>query len=446
MARPITPGSLVALACVALAGGLRAAVLEVPANHPNLRWEGRVSVEDSGAVDASWPTTRLVVRFRGTTASVWIDSGRNWWNVTLDGKASPPLPAGQGGWKVVASGLQDGPHDLVLSKRTESMVGRARVRAVRLEGASPELLAASPENAFGIEFIGNSITCGYGVLAADPLEGFRDSSQDADATASAIAARTLGAQYRAVCRTGYGVIRDGSGGPNTVPGIYDRIHPETPATWDHSRWHPDLVVVNLGTNDFAKGVPDSVAFQRGYANFLRHLVEVHPGTAIALLHGPMIVDGFPFDSAGKPIPGATKLRGHIRQLLLTLRPELDVPMDSIELTPQTPELGYGGDYHPNRAQSALNGGQIAAGIRRAFPGLLASVGSRRPGASPEAAGGAWSGEGPWLVELLDLQGRPIARLRGEGPGTLEDLALPRGLSLARIRQDGRSTVVRLARP
>lgn len=446
MAHPITPGSLVALACIALATSLPAALLEVPANHPNLLWEGRVSVEDSGAVDASWPTTRLVVRFRGTAASVWIDSGRNWWNVTIDGKASNPLPAGQGGWKVVASGLQDGTHELRLSKRTESMVGRARVRAVRLDGASPELLAPSPENAFGIEFIGNSITCGYGVLATDPLEGFRDSSQDADATASAIAARTLGAQHRAVCRTGYGVIRDGSGGPNTVPGIYDRIHPETPATWDHSRWHPDLVVVNLGTNDFAKGVPDSVAFQTGYANFLRHLVAVHPGVAIALLHGPMIVDGFPFDSAGKPIPGATKLRGHIRQLLLTLRPELGVPMDSIELTPQTAELGFGGDYHPNRAQSALNGAQIAAGIRRAFPGLPASVGTRQRSTSPKIAGSSWSGEGPWVVEFLDLQGRSIARHQGSGAGTLDDLEPPRGLSLARIRHDGRSSVVRLARP
>lgn len=446
MAISIPPGSLVALACIAWATSLPAALLEVPANHAAIRWEGRHSIEDSGAVDVSWPTTRLVVRFRGTSVSARVDSSRNWWNVRLDGSDQKPLQGGIGGWRPLVSGLPEGPHELILSKRTESMVGRARVRSLRVEGAAPEIVQSTPENSFGIEFVGNSITCGYGVLAGDPGEGFQDSSQDADATASAIAARTLGAQHRAVCRTGYGVIRDASGAPNNLPGIYDRIHPETPGAWDHSRWHPDLVVVNLGTNDFFKGVPDSATFQNAYANFLRHLVAVHPGVAIALLHGPMIADGFPIDSAGKPIPGATKLRNHIRKLLETLRPELGVPMDSIELTPQSVELGFGGDYHPNRAQSALNGAQIAAGIRRAFPGLLATVGARStlPGSSNESR--SWSGEGAWVVEIMDPGGRTISRHRGTGAGSLDHLPTPRGLSLVRIRQEDRTSVVRLVKP
>lgn len=446
MARLRLLGSLLALVFLALASCLHAESLDVPADHPSLRWEGRVSAGDSGAVHASWPTTRLVVRFRGTGAAVRLDSGRTWWNVRLDGQPRSPIPGGPGGWKFLATGLEEGVHEVVLSKRTESMVGRATVRSLRIEGAAPEILSPAPENPFGIEFLGNSITCGYGVLSTDPEEGFQDSSQDADATASAIAARALGAQYRSVCRTGYGVIRDASGAPNHLPGIYDRIHPERPGDWDHSRWHPDLVVVNLGTNDFAKGVPDSATFQRAYADFLRHLVAVHPGTAIALLHGPMIVDGFPFDSAGRPIPGATKLRAHIRQLLTTLRPELGVPMDSIELTPQSLELGFGGDYHPNRAQSALNGAQIADGIRRAFPGLLATVGSRRPSPRLGDPSLGRNGEGPWEAEFLDLEGRTLSRHRGTGEGSLEALVPPRGLSVVRIRRDGRLSVSRLARP
>lgn len=425
---------------------ITAATLEFPANHPRLRWEGRVSVEDSGAVDASWPSTRVVVRFRGTSVSVLIDSGSNWWNVTIDGQVATPLPGGPSGWKTLVQGLSDSEHELVLSKRTESLWGRARMRALRVEGAAPSFLQASPENPFGIEFVGNSITCGYGVHALDPMEGFLDSTQDAEATAMAIAARTLGAQFRTTCRTGYGVIRDGSGAPNTLPGIYDRIHPESPEVWDHDRWHPDLVVVNLGTNDFARSVPDSTAFFRGYATFLRHLATVHPGVAIALLNGPMLVDGFPFDSLGRPIPGRSTLRGHIRTLLATLRPELGIAMDSFELTPQSNELGYGGHYHPNRAQSALNGAQIAAGIRRAFPALLSSVQSRRSPSTPPIDSKSWSGDGPWLVEFLDLEGRAIARHRGVGPGNLSDLIPPRGLCLARIRQDGQVAVVRLARP
>lgn len=446
MAHPNWTCRLAMLVMVASIPDLAAATLEFPANHPRLRWEGRVSLEDFGVVDASWPTTRVVLRFRGTAASVLLDSGRTWWNLTLNGNPLEPIEGGTGGWKSMAQGLEFGDHELVLSKRTESMVGRARVRAIRIEGDSPELLVPSPENPFGIEFLGNSITCGYGVHADDPLEGFQDSSQDADATASGIAARLLGAQHRSVCRTGYGVIRDGSGQPNTLPGIYDRIHPETPGDWDHSRWHPDLVVVNLGTNDFHKGVPDSATFFDAYADFLRHLSTIHPGVAIALLHGPMIVDGFPYDSLGQPIPGASKLRAHIRTLLQELRSELTTPMDSIELTPQSQELGYGGDFHPNRAQSALNGAQIAAGIRRAFPALLSSVHTRRSPLSPSIMSRSWSGDGPWLVEFLDLEGRAIARHQGTGPGNLDLLRPPRGLCLARIRQNGQLAVVRLAKP
>lgn len=446
MARSIRCFPLAAILFATIPNPVVAAVVDVPSNHPKLRWEGRISQEAGDAVDVSWPTTRLVLRFRGTGVAMQVDSGRTWWNVSIDGRLAKPLAGGAGGWRIAAAGLPDTEHELVLSKRTESFVGRARVLGLRLEGTSPAVLDPNPENPFGIEFVGNSITCGYGVHSGDPDEGFQDSSQDADATASAIAARTLGAQHRSVCRSGYGVIRDVVGEPNHMPGIYDRIHPETAGNWDHGRWHPNLVAVNLGTNDFARGIPDSATFHRSYADFLRHLVAVHPGVAIVLLHGPMVVDGFPYDSLGNSIPTATMLRKHIGNLLETLRPELGIPMDSIVLTPQSREVGYGGDYHPNHEQSAINGAQIATGIRRAFPALLASVKSRRDPEIPASVPRTWSGEGSWIVDFLDLQGRSLARHRGVGPGSIDDLRPPRGLFLARVRQGGRLALLRIANP
>lgn len=437
------------LSALLLAGslgrGVLASDLDVPASHASLRWEGRTSGPDSGAREMSWSASRVVLRFRGTAIAARIDSGRTWWNVVVDGVARRPIAGGAGGLRVLVEGLADGPHDLVLSKRTEVFVGRASIAGFRVTGASPALLAPSVANEFGIEFVGNSITCGYGLHASDPIDGFQDSTEDADSTASAIAARALGAQYRVTCYSGYGVLRDNSTGPGRLPGIYDLVHPGSDTLWDHARWHPDIVAVNLGTNDFAKSVPDSAAFFAAYANFLRHVVAVHPGVAIALVHGPMIADGFPNDSLGHPILAATRILAHLKRLLQVLRPELGVPMDTIILTTQTQTIGWGGHYHPNPVQSSLNGAELAAGLRRAFPGLLATVGVL-PHPADRPYEGSWSGTGPWRLRLRDVRGHLVGDASGAGRGSLTEIVRPRGLAFVELSQDGMVRRFRLATP
>ncbi|QQS04916.1 MAG: hypothetical protein IPK50_21985 [Fibrobacterota bacterium] len=431
---------------LAILTGFGHAALQVPASDPLASWQARTLGPQTGYRDVGWSASRVSLRFSGTGLRARIDTGRTWWNLTLDGQPTVALRPSRSDTLVLASGLAEGIHEVTLAKRTELFVGSARIHEFLIEGANPRLHQTTPGPSLGIEFVGNSITCGYGVHAPDPGGGFQDSTEDAEATAYARAARALGAEFRVACYSGYGVYRDLRSQPNTLPGIYDLADPNQSGVWDHSKWHPDIVVVNLGTNDYARGIPDSAAFSNAYAEFLSHLVQVHPGVAIALVHGPMIADGFPPDSAGNPQPSATSLKNRISALAKSATVRLGVPVDTIVLTPQSQSVGWGGDYHPNLEQSRINGLELEAGLRRAFPKVIEKAVSGREPVRTRPGTWSWQGRGTWNLSVHDLKGGLVTRRTGVGSGSLEGLDLPRGLHLAFLVQDGTIRTIRFLSP
>ena len=114
-----------------------------------------------------------------------------------------------------------------------------------------------------IEFVGDSITCGYGVDDLDANHHFSTTTEDATKTYAYKTAEKLGADYSLISFSGYGIISGYSGDGNQkpeqlVPTFYDKmgnssgtylgdfVAQETP--WDFSKRQPDVVVINLGTN------------------------------------------------------------------------------------------------------------------------------------------------------------------------------------------------------
>ena len=70
----------------------------------------------------------------------------------------------------------------------------------------------------------------------------------------------------------------------------DMIRGWAPEIWDSSRWQPQLVVINLGTNDalFAGDHPDRVRkFGEAYAAFLRQAAAANPGAQLLGIMGVM---------------------------------------------------------------------------------------------------------------------------------------------------------------
>ncbi len=59
-----------------------------------------------------------------------------------------------------------------------------------------------------MEFIGNSITCGYGIEAGSKFMHFSDSNENHYYTYAGIAAHRLNAESMAVARSGIGTYRN----------------------------------------------------------------------------------------------------------------------------------------------------------------------------------------------------------------------------------------------
>src|SRR5207248_2231555 len=108
------------------------------------------------------------------------------------------------------------------------------------------LLPATPGPARRLEVIGDSISCGYGNEGKDQNEHFAAQTENACETYGFLTARRFGAGYACVAWSGKKMWPD-----NTVGEFYDRALPADPdSTWEFSKWTPDVVVINLATNDF----------------------------------------------------------------------------------------------------------------------------------------------------------------------------------------------------
>jgi lysophospholipase L1-like esterase len=211
------------------------------------------------------------------------------WDVAVDGALQAPLVVtGDTHPYVVATG--PGTHDVVLTKRTETSLGVTTFHGIEpLPGAS--LVPSPAPNGRRIEFVGDSITCGYGVLGADATCTFSADTESEPSAWASLASKALGALHTSVCWSGLGVYRNFDGQTtDTMPERYGRaIGDEAESAWPPTSFEPDAVVVGLGTNDFAggKGDPGQV-FTDTYAAFLATVRAAHPASAIVLATSPML--------------------------------------------------------------------------------------------------------------------------------------------------------------
>ena len=168
-----------------------------------------------------------------------------------------------------------------------------------------------PENKLKIEFIGDSITCGYGIDDEDRNHHFSTTTEDSSKTYAYKTAKALNADYSMVSVSGIGIISGYTSNPNVkndsgiLPPIYDKVgmnwhsvYMNNPKEmpWDFSKFVPDVVVINLGTNDssYCKNDPKKcLEFQNAYANFIKQVRAKNPDAYIICALGMMGADLFP---------------------------------------------------------------------------------------------------------------------------------------------------------
>lgn len=178
-------------------------------------------------------------------------------------------------------------HVVTIRKITENAKGKICLTGIRTDGK----ISAAPKRktALSMEFIGDSITCGFGNMVNDKNRLFYSEDEDGWMAYPAETARLLEADFSVVSCSGIAVTEGiGSFDFPLPPMKYyypytDRMaeelegQKESPALWDFTEHTPDVVVLNLGTNDATvidlngEIAPGISKFEEDYYAFLKML-------------------------------------------------------------------------------------------------------------------------------------------------------------------------------
>jgi len=298
-----------------------------------------------------WSGVHAVARFRGTGLSVDLIGGTdNHFEVVVDGVVKRTLSTDARRQVIpLAAGLPEGEHEVILWRRTEGNNGSvSQVFGVSVHDGAL-LPARAPRRR--LEAIGDSITCGYGNEGEGPGCAFSYVTENHYLSYAAVAARELDAELFTVCWSGKGVSRNYDGDTRfTLPEVYGRALATSDAgRWDFS-WLPDVIVVNLGTNDFAGGDPGS-PFVDAYDRFVTELRGRAPHARVLLVIGPMLHE-----------PALTKARAYLDEIVRRRRAAGDGRVEHVLVAPQDPADGLGCDHHPSTATHAKMGAAVARTI------------------------------------------------------------------------------------
>jgi lysophospholipase L1-like esterase len=221
--------------------------------------------------------------------------------------------------------------------------------------------------ALRIEVVGDSISCGYGVLGADAHCGFSYATERASEAYGARLGRALDADVTTVCWSGRGVIRNYDGSTTgTMPELFELALPAAPPVpWSFAAAPPpDAVVINLGTNDFlgGNGQPlDLAAFEDAYVRFARRVREVYPRAFVLVTTSPML-HAEPSPSGPGTVRDLAKTR--LEHVVARRTAEGDTRIELIRLDDESSHWGC--DYHPDSAMNARISARLEPALRAQF--------------------------------------------------------------------------------
>ncbi|WP_430809788.1 MULTISPECIES: SGNH/GDSL hydrolase family protein [unclassified Carboxylicivirga] len=316
---------------------------QVDADNKAFVYSGRFDFTNPKAVRYDWPGTSIYFQFTGKQLSFVIEGGaRNYFNVFIDDKLHEVVHAPNDTIYGIANIKGNGWHTCRLQKRTEGEMGTAIFKGVRI-GGKERMDVYNPFGARRIEFIGNSITCGYGTEGERPEEDFLPKTENVNKSYAFIVSRAFDAECYVTAHSGLGVVRNYGDKKKvsttlaTMPQRYHQVLDMDASTgWDFSEWQPDAVVINLGTNDYSTGLrPDKAVFVDTYMKFIRRIRKNYGSIPIFCLNGPMLDE--PAYSSVKEVVENCRLVGGDKAIFFIGIPTV--------LLNKSSDLGS--DYHPS---------------------------------------------------------------------------------------------------
>lgn len=262
----------------------------MPIDKESLALNGRWSVQES-CLCASAPAASLA--FNAVASEVTFDiEGEARFRFYIDGKPQKYFTVTDRKKEKLATPKDNKQHTYRLVKVSESNPGKICIHGIDLgkKGSFAEKPKASSRR---IEFIGDSFTVGYGVEGKGPEDGTPFEKTNASKSYAFLLAEGYKADYQVNAVSGRGLVRNYA---NIVPEwtletLYEYTMMGAPEQdpnterWDFSTFHPQVVVVFVGINDFQGEPPyaDADKFKAAYAKLLDKLRALHPGVKFLLV-------------------------------------------------------------------------------------------------------------------------------------------------------------------
>ena len=234
-----------------------------------------------------WPGLYFESKFDGNSVYFETGPGDVILAVSVDGQALARLVKPRpGAWRI--DGLGKGPHEVRVEAVTESQAAANLFLGFSVPPRSVALPMTPRKRQ--IEFIGDSHTVGYG-NTSKTRECSEDDvwkTTDSSAAFGPRVARHYDADYQVNAISGRGIVRNYDGSPgDPLPVAYPYVLLDHGARYESATWHPQVIVIALGTNDFTTPLHASekwatrdalhADYEATYAKFLGDLRARNPG-------------------------------------------------------------------------------------------------------------------------------------------------------------------------
>ncbi|MGZ6041055.1 MAG: GDSL-type esterase/lipase family protein [Asticcacaulis sp.] len=310
----------------------------------NMHIGGRVSqpVHPEAGVAFQWPGTYFESHFKGNRIRIQFNDSANIYALYMDGRKIG-APSRPGYAKIEISKLGDGEHTVRLERVTEAQAAPAGFVHFAVPHSADALPAPEPR-ARQIEFIGDSYTVGYGNTSGkrECTEQEVWATTDTSQAFGPLTAKHFNADYQVNAISGRGIVRNYGGfvAPS-MPEQYPYVLFDQKDLYNDAGWHPQIIVIGLGTNDFTTPLHDGekwktrdelhADYEATYVKFVQELRAKNPGAFFIL----MASDG-----------AAGEIQAEVQKVMAQLNAAGEsriafLPMNGLEFT--------GCNYHPSTA-------------------------------------------------------------------------------------------------
>ena len=332
----------------------------VKASSPMIQYVGRVSfAKNPDVASFNFPGTTIHATFEGTSLKMICRPMTGYFMAQVDG--CEPFKVGFNAERdsvvTVAAALAQGVHHVKMMYVIEGLFRNPEFKGFVLDkGCKLVEAPALPERK--IEFIGNSITCGYGVESIEMTDPFEDETENHWLTYANIVSDSLKAQHTSISRSGIGVYRnyDGpkAGSAENMPWQYEyTLFNKHDEKWDFAKYQPQLVCINLGTNDLSTNNYDIQLYEKNYRMFLKTVRTKYPNAKIVLITGPMLGE-----------KESNEQKAVLDRICKEANKKGDKDIYRFDFTFQTGDLGYGASWHPSKLQHQKMAGELLPFLRK----------------------------------------------------------------------------------